>query len=139
MTGLTIASKAGKSVLKYITTMMDPELRRALDQEIESFVLSELPRIHRLIEERIDQVQAAGCSVEEALIIAHQVYEAQKRTLDAGKRRRLSNVLVNGLATPQWDKARHRLMVRLTEELEEEHIDRLRREVREPEEIEAEN
>ena len=73
---------------------------------------------------------ASGCTPHEANIIAHQVFEAQKRTLDDDKRRRLSNVLINGLCTEHWDKATHRLMVRLAEELEEEHVERLRLELR---------
>jgi hypothetical protein len=61
-----------------------------------------------------------------ANIIAYQVIEAQKRTLDDEKRARLTNVLINGLAAHHWDKVTHRLMVRYAVELEEEHIERLK-------------
>jgi hypothetical protein len=120
--GLTIASKAGGSAFAYLKSLLDPGMRRQLDEEITNQVLSEIPRILRILEARIEDVSSSGCSVHEANIIAHQVLEAQRRTLDDDKRRRLSNVLINGLCSPNWSKARHRLLVRLTSELEEEHI-----------------
>jgi len=114
---------AGKSLLSYLAAKLDPNMRRQLDEEITLHVLSEIPRIKRLLEERIDDVAASGCTPHEANIIAHQVIEAQQRTLDEDKRRRLSNVLLNGLRVEHWDKARHRLIVRLASELEEEHVE----------------
>lgn len=117
---------AGKSLLNYLKALLDPHMRRRLDEEITLHVLSEIPRVKRLLEERIDEVAASGCTAHEANIIAHQVIEAQQRTLDEEKRRRLSNVLVNGLCVDHWKKARHRLMVRFATELEEEHVDCLR-------------
>lgn len=119
---LTLASKAGGAALSYLRAMLDPGLRRKLDDEITNHVLEEIPRILRILEARIEDVKASGCTVHEANIIAHQVFEAQHRTLDDEKRRRLSNVLINGLCAAPWDKARHRLLIRLTSELEEEHI-----------------
>lgn len=119
---LTLASKAGSAAFAYLKAMLDPGLRRKLDEEIANHVLSEIPRILRVLEARIQDVSASGCTVQEANIIAHQVIEAQQRTLDEEKRRRLSNVLINGLSSPRWDKAKVRLLIRLTSELEEEHI-----------------
>lgn len=99
-------------------------------------MLSEIPRVKRLLEERIADVEASGCTPEEANIIAHQVIEEQKRTLDEEKRRRLSNVLISGLCAKQWEKSRHRLMVRLAAQLEEEHIEHLHGQARTPEYLE---
>lgn len=118
---------AGRKLLGYLDAQLAPHMRKRLDEEIITHVLSEIPRIKRLLEERIDDVAASGCTAHEANIIAHQVIEAQQRTLDEQKRRRLSNVLVNGLCAEAWSKARHRLMVRLASELEEEHVDVLQR------------
>jgi hypothetical protein len=121
-----VGLSAGKSVLSFLKTWLDPDMRARLDNEITMHVLSEIPRIMRLLDERIDDVVASGCTPHEANIIAHQVIEAQQRTLDEEKRRRLSNVLVNGLCAKEWSKARHRLMVRLASELEEEHVEVLK-------------
>jgi hypothetical protein len=135
--GLTLASKGGGAVFAYLRSLLDPGLRRQLDEEITNHVLSEIPRIVRVLEARIHDVSASGCSVHEANIIAHQVLEAQRRTIDDDKRRRLSNVLINGLCSPAWSKALHRLLVRLTSELEEEHIAVLRWYAATPEERNA--
>jgi hypothetical protein len=120
---LIVAGKIGAS---YLRAQLDPNMRRRLAQEIEDHVLAELPRIVRLIEDRCADLEARGCTPHEANIIAYQVIEAQKRTLDEEKRARLTNVLVNGLAAVRWDKVTHRLMVRYAVELEEEHIERLK-------------
>lgn len=117
------------SILELLSAMFDPGKRRALDDAITTYVLAELPRMRRLLEERIDQVAASGCSPVEAQIIVFQVIEAQRRTLDNAKRCLLTNVLVNGLARARWDKARHNLMVRLASELEPEHVEVLREHV----------
>jgi hypothetical protein len=119
---LVLASKAAGVAFSYLKAMLDPGLRRKLDEEIANHVLSEIPRILRILEARIQDVSASGCTIQEANIIAHQVIEAQQRTLEEEKRRRLSNVLINGLCSPRWDKAKLRLLIRLTSELEEEHI-----------------
>ena len=87
-----------------------------------------------MLQERLADIQASGCSPEEACIIAYQVVEAQRRTLDDEKRRRLSNVLLSGLCQQHWDKSKHRLLLRLTSELEEEHIAMLRWYAQSPEE-----
>lgn len=127
MSGLELAGKvAVGKVTSYLKTLMDPEKRRLLEEQTMEHLLEELPRMHRLIEERCADLEDRGCTHVEANIIANQVIEAQKRTLDEDKRRRLTNVLVNGLAADAWDKRTHRLMVRLTIELEEEHIEKLR-------------
>src|ERR1051325_2338569 len=120
---LIVAGKIGAS---YLRALLDPNMRRRLAQEIEDHVLVELPRIVRLIEDRCADLEARGCTPHEANIIAYQVIEAQKRTLDEEKRARLTNVLINGLAAGHWDRVTHRLMVRYAVELEEEHIERLK-------------
>lgn len=121
---LIVAAKTVAS--SYFKALLDPKMRRRLDTEIQNHVLAELPRIVHLLEERCADLEARGCTPREANIIAYQVIEAQKRTLDEEKRARLTNVLVNGLAADHWDKVTHRLMVRYAVELEEEHIERLK-------------
>lgn len=135
---LTFLQKGAVAATGYLKSLLDPNKRRLLDEQIITHVLEEIPRIVRLLDERVADVRASGCTPEEANIIAHQVVEAQKATLDADKRRRLSNVLINGLLTPRWDKVKHRLLIRLTAELEEEHIAVLRREIRTSAEIQQE-
>lgn len=125
--GLVVAKVGVSSVVSYLKAMADPGKRRLLEEQKDEHVLSELPRIIGLLEDRCADLEARGCTPVEANIIAHQVIEAQKRTLDEEKRHRLTNVLVNGLSAEHWDKATHRLMVRLASDLEEEHIERLRR------------
>ena len=110
-----------------IRKAMDPGRSRALDKAVTEHILEEIPRIVRLLQERINEVNASGCTWEDVKIISEQVFDAQRRTIDQDKRRRLSNVLINGFCAPAWDKATHRLMVRLTAELEEEHVERLQR------------
>jgi len=131
--GLTL-SAVSKAGLSYLKAILDPGLRRKLDEEITAHVLAEIPLVLHLLEERIEDVRASGCSVHEANIVAQQVFEAQRRTLDGAKRRRLANVLVNGLSSPRWGLAKHRLLIRLTSQLEEEHITVLRWYARTPEE-----
>lgn len=123
-------AKTATTVIGLLNKLLDPNKRRALDAAITEHVLAEIPRVVQVLTERIAKLSASGCTPEEASIIAYQVFEAQKRTLDGDKRRRLSNVLINGLCSPQWDRATHRLMLRFTDELEEEHIQRLRWEAR---------
>ena len=118
------------SIVNFLWSWFDPGRRRVLEEQMMEHVLEEIPRVAKLLEERIEDVRASGCGHEEANVIAFQVIEAQQRTLDDEKRRRLSNVLVNGLCKAPWNKVEHRLMVRLTSQLEEEHIARLRWEVR---------
>jgi hypothetical protein len=113
-------------LLGIFSSLADPNKRKALQQAIEDHVLEELPRMASMINNRIDEVVASGCSVQEASIVAYQVIESQKRTLDEEKRRNLSLVLVNGLCAQPYDKVKHRLMVRLTTELEVDHVERLR-------------
>lgn len=132
--GAALVSKGGGVAFGYLKAILDPSLRRKLDEEITNHVLSEIPRILRILEARIQEVQASGCTVQEANIIAHQVVEAQQRTLEEEKRRRLANVMVNGLCAPRWDRVRVRLLLRLTSELEEEHITLLQRYAMSPEE-----
>lgn len=126
MEAMSLALTAGKAVGSYLVALLDPNKRRQLEQAIEDHVLLELPRIVRLLEERCADLEARGCTPYEANVIAYQVIEAQKRTLDEEKRARLTNVLINGLAADRWDKVTHRLMVRYAVELEEEHIERLK-------------
>ena len=114
------------SVVELVGSLLDPDRRIQLAAMITDYVLSELPRMKRLLEQRCQAIEASGCSPVEAQIIAFQTIEAQKRTLDDEKRRLLTNVLVNGLCVARWNKAKHRLLIRLTSELEPEHIERLR-------------
>jgi hypothetical protein len=123
---LTVGKGAVSSVVSYLKGQLDPDKRRRLDQEIQDYVLAELPRIVLLLEERCADLEARGCTPVEAVTLAHQVIEAQKRTLDEEKQARLTNVLINGFAAHHWDKVKHRLMVRYVVELEEEHIERLK-------------
>jgi hypothetical protein len=123
---MSLTLTVGKATVSYLVALLDPGKRRHLEQAIEDHVLAELPRIVGLIEERCSDLEARGCTPVEANVIAHQVIEAQKRTLDVEKRARLTNVLINGLAAHHWDKVTHRLMVRYAVELEEEHIERLK-------------
>jgi hypothetical protein len=125
--GAALAKKAGSTLLGFLKNYADPDKRKALDAEITNYLLSEVPRIILLIEERDRELRAAGCTPLEAQVIAYQTLEDQKRTLDTEKRARLTNVLVNGLCDSKRDAVKHRLLLRLTSELEEEHIDRLRR------------
>lgn len=127
---MAIGVQAARALVGYLNGQLDPDDRKALDDATIAHVLEEIPRITRLLNARIDEVASSGCSVEEACIIAHQVFDAQRSTVDREKRRRLSNVLVNGFRGAEWSIARHRLMLRLTAELEEEHIDYLRQEAR---------
>lgn len=122
MSEAVLVIKQGIGVLKLLRSYLDPGKRHALEEAVTDHVLSEIPRILHLLEDRIDRVHASGCTPEEASIITYQVIESQQRTLDEEKRRRLSNVLVNGLCVPRWDRRLHRLLIRLTAEIEEEHI-----------------
>lgn len=118
--------KTAKQILGVVGSLkksLDPNKRLA-DTTTET-ILEELARIHRLMNEHIAEIAASGCTPVEAHVIAYQAVEAMKRTAEQEKRRRLSNVVVNGFRQPKWHKATHRLMVRLTDELEEEHVLRL--------------
>jgi hypothetical protein len=112
------------SVVELIDALLDPDpgSNRKLDAAFREYVLSELPRLRHLLLERMDRIAASGCTPLEAQAITYQVIEEQKRTLDPDKRRRLTNVLVNGLQEEGWDKVKHRLLVRLASEIEGEHI-----------------
>jgi hypothetical protein len=136
MSELSLAVKTGTALLRTLRGWIDPN--RGIEEATDAFVLEELPRIVALLDSRAAEIQASGCTHEEAKIIAHQVIEAQRRTIDPDKRRRLSNVLVNGLCDPNWNKAKHRLLIRLTSELEEEHIAELRYYTQTPEERQRE-
>lgn len=133
-----VASLSVRFGLAHLRSVLDPGFRRRLDAATTAHLLAEVPRVLRLLEAKIDEVRASGCSPSEASIIAYQVVEAQQRTLDVSKRRRLSNVLVSGLCTAPWSRARHQLMVRLASELEEEHILELSWYIKTPDERQAE-
>lgn len=122
-----IVLAGAKLAIKKITAILDYEMSRALDAEITAHVLSEIPRLLSLLQERIHEIDAAKCSPEEVQIIVYQAIDEQRRTLDGDKRRRLTNVLINGLTAEERDLAEHRLLLRATGELEEEHIDILAR------------
>lgn len=109
-------------MVELIDAVLDPGKHRALDAAITAHLLSELPRTRRLLLERMGWIAASGCTPIEAQAITYQVIEEQKRTLDPDKRRRLTNVLVNGLQEEEWDKAKHRLLIRLVSEIESEHV-----------------
>lgn len=137
---LTLALKGSVKAATAIKALLDPNAH--LDGEITSYLLDEIPRLHSLLarfEKKIEEAEARGLTPKDAMLLTHHVIEEQKRTLDEDKRRRLSNVLINGFSWPDWDKTTHRLMVRLTAELEEEHVARLRRDVRTGEEIQEHN
>ena len=127
--GLSSAIPGFASLFELIEALIDPSKSQKIDRAITAHVLSELPRMKRLLEERIADVEASGCTLPEAQVVAYQTIEAQKRALDGEKRRLLANVLVNGLTSDDWDKARHRLFIRFASELEPEHIHLLRRHV----------
>lgn len=128
-----LGKRAGSAAIKYLSARLDPNKSRALDEEITAYVLAELPRLKQLIDERFAQIEASSLTHEETLIIIHQTFDSMQRTLDQEKRRRLTNVLVNGLCA-SLDKVKLRLLIRLTAEIEEEHIEVLRLEARTPDE-----
>lgn len=72
-----------------------------------------------------DEVRAKIDPVE-AMELTMQTVANMGRTARQEKRQRLANVLVNGLREP-WDGARLRLLERLADQLEEEHIEVLQR------------
>lgn len=74
--GAITAVKAGLSVVSYLRTMMDPEKRQLLEDQITEHVLEELPRIARLLEERCADLEARGCTHYEANMIAQQTIES---------------------------------------------------------------
>lgn len=110
------------SAIEFIAGFGDPGRRAAIEAATTAWVLEELPRHRRLIEQRAAEIAAAGCSAEEVMALASQTMEAQRRAFYGHKRRALTNVLVNGLCVKERESARHRLYLRLTSELEAEHI-----------------
>lgn len=121
MTGL----KWGLAGLRELKARIDPNKR--LEELREEYVLEEFPRIFAVMETRLNEIAGAGCTPQEVVILIHQTLESGSRTLDEEKRKRLFNVLVNGLCAKQWNKVQHRLMLRYASDLEEEHVDQLRR------------
>lgn len=67
----------GKAALGTVTSRVkkwiDLNKQHALDEALNEYLLEELPRLHRLMEERCADLEARGCTHSEASIIAYQV------------------------------------------------------------------
>jgi len=137
MVSSIVLAKQGLKVVSELRKRLDPNKRLA--ETTMDAVWDQLDYIYGQLEQRIAEVSASGCRPDEVVILAHQMIEATKRTADEEKRRRLADVFVNGLCMPDWDKVTHRMMLRFADELEEEHVARLARDVRTKEEILRDN
>jgi hypothetical protein len=108
-------------LMDVLDALTDPEKRHALDELKDAHVLEELPRLRRLLNEKLEQLEESRLNVEELMIVVSQTVDMQRRTVRHEQRRRLTNVLVNGLDDP-WNDVEHRLLLRWAFELDPEHI-----------------
>lgn len=99
------------------------ELAVDLDDMGQMALADELQRLHQMLSD----IRATSATPEEAYEIALNVMQCYPRTLRREKRKLLTNVLVNGLASELWDGEKEPYFARAMIELEPEHIDTLRR------------